>query len=163
MHHLEAEPSGVQVSFSTPDDSPGIEPIRSEDRFLADVEVAVASMLQRPRVSATARAVGVSRRTLQRLLEKRGTTHQNVVDDARRNLATHLLLTHSSLSMAKIAHQLGFGDVTAFHRAFRRWTGTSPRRFSDAPSLIDTVDVAPRPSAVPVFPNRHEPSLAASG
>lgn len=70
-------------------------------------------------------ALGMSERTLQRRLEKAGTSYRELserglVRDASR------LLSDTDLSLQQIAVQLGFSDASAFYRAFRRWTGESP-------------------------------------
>ncbi len=70
--------------------------------------------------------LGVSGRTLQRRLRDEGTSFAAVVDGTRRELAL-LYLGEPRLSIAEISFQLGYSEPTAFFRAFRRWTGTSPR------------------------------------
>jgi AraC-like DNA-binding protein len=68
---------------------------------------------------------------LQRRLQEEGTSHQEVVDEARRCLASRML-TQSSLGIAEVAFALGFSDRGALHRAFKRWTGTTPARYRRA-------------------------------
>ena len=76
-------------------------------------------------VGVVARALSMSSRTLQRELHRRGRTLQQVLDDVRRHRAEELLERGDSI--AEVAAQLGFSETSAFFRAFRRWTGTSPR------------------------------------
>lgn len=66
-----------------------------------------------------------SPRTLQRRLSDEGTTYQRVVDGARRQLASSLLA--KGLAIPEVGTVLGYGDKASFYRAFRRWTGTTPR------------------------------------
>jgi AraC-like DNA-binding protein len=79
-----------------------------------------------PAIGAVARALAMSPRHLQRGLSAEGTTYQALLDDARRELAIRHLSTPQA-TVAKVAWLVGFSDPSAFHRAFRRWTGTSPR------------------------------------
>jgi len=67
-----------------------------------------------------------STRTLQRMLRERGTSHKQLVDELRRARAAELL--DGGLRVAEVATRLGFSDPSAFFRAYRRWTGTSPAR-----------------------------------
>ncbi|MBS2019531.1 MAG: AraC family transcriptional regulator [Deltaproteobacteria bacterium] len=77
-------------------------------------------------VEGTARALGLSTRTLQRRLREEGTSFSALVDALRRELA----LEHvgRGTSIPEIAWLLGYADATAFQHAFRRWTGTTPER-----------------------------------
>lgn len=77
-------------------------------------------------LAETARAMGVSTRTLQRRLQAEGTSFAEVVDALRREIA--LAYVHKQVPLAEIATLLGYSDATAFHHAFRRWTGVSPAR-----------------------------------
>ena len=70
-------------------------------------------------------AFGMNRRTLARRLQTCGTTFREVLDEARFDTARGLL-KDSGASLADIALKLGYADATAFTRAFRRWSGTSP-------------------------------------
>ena len=76
----------------------------------------------------TAAAFGVNRRTLARRLLERGTTFQALLDDARYREAQRLLQS-SALPVTEIASRLGYADTATFTRAFKRWSGTSPRRW----------------------------------
>lgn len=76
-----------------------------------------------------ARALGVSRRTLNRHLEHEGTSFQSLLEDARCALARQLL-EQTRMPVGEIAAALHYTTVSAFSRAFTRWTGgESPRRF----------------------------------
>jgi AraC-like DNA-binding protein len=74
---------------------------------------------------AVAGAFGMNRRTLARRLQMSGTTFREVLDEARFDIARGLLQA-SAASLADIALKLGYADATAFTRAFRRWSGSSP-------------------------------------
>lgn len=79
-----------------------------------------------PGLDEAARRLGLSSRSLQRRLQEAGTTFAQVVDATRRELALRHLQDRR-LSLTEIAFLTGFADASAFHRAFRRWTGTTPR------------------------------------
>jgi AraC-like DNA-binding protein len=81
-----------------------------------------------PSATAAARKLHMSRRTLQRLLEAEGTTFTEVVDGLRRDLATRYL-SEPSIAIAEVAFLLGFSEASAFHRAFKRWQGTTPSAY----------------------------------
>ena len=52
-------------------------------------------------------------------------TQQRIKDDLRRDVAIDLL-GEASLSVAEVAERVGFNEASAFHRAFKKWTGVSP-------------------------------------
>jgi AraC-like DNA-binding protein len=70
-----------------------------------------------------ARALGLGRRTLERHLDAEGTSFRELLDEARFSMARSWL---DGVAIAEVADRLGYGDVRAFDRAFRRWTGTTP-------------------------------------
>lgn len=81
-----------------------------------------------PSLAAIAERLGLSTRTLQRRLAGAGQRFSQVVDDVRHDLAlTHL--ANPTLAVSEIAFMLGFDEVASFHRAFRRWQGTTPGAF----------------------------------
>lgn len=67
-------------------------------------------------------------RTLQRRLAEEGTSFQQLLDDTRQGMAKNYL-EDASISIAQMAGLLGYGDLTAFCRAFQRWFGMSPREW----------------------------------
>jgi AraC-like DNA-binding protein len=81
-----------------------------------------------PGIAAVARRLGVSPRTLQRALAEENTSYLEVVTAARR-AAAEQLLRRRELGISEIAFALGFSGSPAFHRAFRRWTGSTPSEF----------------------------------
>jgi AraC-like DNA-binding protein len=83
---------------------------------------------QRPGIEDVARELRFSTRTLQRRLTDEGVTFQQLVKDARRELARHYL-AHSSLELNETAYLLGYEDANSFFRAFQRWEGKSPGRW----------------------------------
>jgi AraC-like DNA-binding protein len=75
-----------------------------------------------------ARSLNQSASTLQRRLRKAGTSYQDLLDSTRRDLTLDYL-RQGRHSLADIAFLVGFSDQANFTRAFRRWTGKSPRSF----------------------------------
>lgn len=78
-----------------------------------------------PSAEQIARRLRISQRTLGRRLEDEGTTFKSLLDDLRRRLALRYM-THHDISLSEVAFLLGFSQSTAFHRAFKRWTGKTP-------------------------------------
>jgi len=92
------------------------------------VERLLIPMLQTGDVSidAIAGALGLSRQTLFRQLRAERTTFEEVLDELRHKLALNYLSVHKS-SVKQTARLVGYSDPSAFSRAFKRWTGLSPR------------------------------------
>jgi AraC-like DNA-binding protein len=80
---------------------------------------------RRPGIEDVARELRMSPRTLQRRLAEDRTTFQQLVQEARRELARHYLL-HSSLELNETAYLLGYEDAHSFFRAFHGWEGSPP-------------------------------------
>jgi AraC-like DNA-binding protein len=70
--------------------------------------------------------LGLSRQTLFRKLKTEGVTFKKVLDELRHKMALHYL-SGKKVSVNETAYLVGFSDPTAFSRAFKRWTGSSPR------------------------------------
>lgn len=81
-----------------------------------------------PTLSGVAEALGIGARTLQRRLADDGHSFQSVVDAARRELS-HQLLRETDYSLAEIAFLTGFAEQSGFTRAFKRWSGQTPRSY----------------------------------
>lgn len=74
----------------------------------------------------TAQRLALSERTLQRRLQAADTRFVTLLDQVRSDLALKYLL-QSSLKASEIAEILGYADLTALSRSFRRWHGVSMR------------------------------------
>lgn len=79
-------------------------------------------------LQSVARQLSLTERTLQRRLRALGTSHQELLDQMRRDLALRYL-REPGMAVCEVAYLLGFSESSAFHRAFKRWTGTSPKEF----------------------------------
>jgi AraC-like DNA-binding protein len=73
-----------------------------------------------------AKELGVGGQTLYRKLKAEGVSFEQVLDDLRHRLAVHYL-DGRKVSVSETAYLVGFADASAFSRAFKRWTGVSPR------------------------------------
>jgi len=78
--------------------------------------------------NSLAQMLSLHRRTLNRRLQALGTTFQKQLDEARFDVARHLLV-HAQTPIEEVAAALCYADVSAFMHAFRRWTGTTPAQF----------------------------------
>jgi AraC-like DNA-binding protein len=79
-------------------------------------------------MEAVAHRLHMSVRTLGRRLSEEGTTYQRLLGQIRSELAFRYL-REETLSVEEVAMLLGFADVAAFRRAFKRWTGQTPGEF----------------------------------
>jgi AraC-like DNA-binding protein len=77
---------------------------------------------------AIARCAGTSPRSVQRHLQEAGLRFSALVDHGRRERALEMIDQYG-VRLADIATQLGYREQSSFNRAFRRWTGLSPREF----------------------------------
>jgi AraC-like DNA-binding protein len=94
---------------------------------------------RRPGIEDVAKELGTSARTLQRRIAQDGATFQQLLQQARRELARHYLL-HSSLELNETAYLLGYEDAHSFFRAFHEWEGSPPgewrARHAEAPQAV---------------------------
>jgi AraC-like DNA-binding protein len=77
-------------------------------------------------LAALAATLHMSESSVQRKLQAQGTSHSEIIDAVRREVATELLES-GELNVSEIAFRLGFAHRPAFHRAFRRWFGVAPK------------------------------------
>ncbi|WP_457362429.1 AraC family transcriptional regulator ligand-binding domain-containing protein [Pseudomonas sp. TE3610] len=78
-----------------------------------------------PTLVSMAQACGLSATRLRRQLEREGCSYQQLKDEVRRGMACECLRS-AGLSVADVAQRTGFQETSAFHRAFKKWTGESP-------------------------------------
>jgi AraC-like DNA-binding protein len=79
------------------------------------------------RAAAVARRLGMSARSFTRHLAEEGTTFGEILEQLRQRLAARYL-ADDRMSLKQIAWLLGYSEPGAFTHAYRRWTGTSPKR-----------------------------------
>ncbi len=99
-----------------------------ESGMAADVNAAARAALAGGHCSlaATARVLGVSPRTMQRRLHADGTSFGDLIDALRREMAIKYL--DERMPVPEISWLLGYAEPSAFHHAFKRWTGTTPEQ-----------------------------------
>jgi len=85
-----------------------------------------------PAAETIAEHLHMSVRTLARRLAEEDTSHKALLDELRSDLARRYL-SDAGLAISEVAFLLGFSEPSAFHRAFKRWTGQTPRQFRSGP------------------------------
>jgi AraC-like DNA-binding protein len=97
------------------------------------VENAIGPLLPhgQAKMEEIAKTLGVSKRTLARLLASEGCTFGGILDGLRLDLAKSYL-REQNLQTSEVAWLLGFGGVSAFNHACRRWTGKTPKQLQSA-------------------------------
>lgn len=78
-----------------------------------------------PAADEMAQRLHLAEATMRRHLKQEGYTYQSIKDDLRRDIAIGEL-QDSGRTIAEIAARVGFAEPSAFHRAFRKWTGMRP-------------------------------------
>jgi AraC-like DNA-binding protein len=112
------------------------------DRSLARLERDGSMCVQLERIMAkygplpltmedAARQLGMSARSLQRRLLSEGLIFTELVTRHRMDVAKRLL-GRPKASLQETAYEMGFASVTSFHRAFKRWTGMTPKQYQDS-------------------------------
>ena len=81
-----------------------------------------------PSLERIADHLGLTPRSLQRKLQELGTSYNDVLDQMRRQLAMRYL-REPQMAICEVAYLLGFSESSSFHRAFKRWTGLTPKEF----------------------------------
>jgi AraC-like DNA-binding protein len=85
-------------------------------------------------IQSVARTLATSTRSLQRRLAAAGTTYQELLDSTRREAAARYL-ADNRLSVGEVTYLLGYSEPAAFHRAFKRWHGSTPQEFRQRQSI----------------------------
>ena len=101
--------------------------IPQEDGVLASIRRAVAESMREgdPNLARVAKKMAMSPRALQRQLKEQGIEFKQLVTDTRRRFALSYLRNRRN-TLTEIAFLLGYSEVSAFNRAFKRWTGSTP-------------------------------------
>lgn len=105
---------------------------KGEESFPERVRTAIQHRLagRRPKMQEIARELHLSPRTLQRRLQDAGFSFQQVLEQARHQLARHYL-NNSMLELNEAAYLLGYEDSNSFVRAFRTWEGVPPAHWRE--------------------------------
>jgi AraC-like DNA-binding protein len=86
-------------------------------------------------VELVARELGLSPRSLRRRLDEEATSYREILQ-AQRQLKAQKILGIRRLQVSELASLLGYSDVAVFSRAFKSWTGMSPRDYAAGRSLL---------------------------
>lgn len=96
--------------------------------YVDKVRECVTKAPHRCDMNAVARSLGMSSRSLRRRLTEEGAVYNDVVEQARASLATQLLIDERK-TIQEVAQELCYSDASAFCRAFKRWTGSTPKQY----------------------------------
>jgi AraC-like DNA-binding protein len=91
-------------------------------------ELLLVNLMRPMSFEAVAARLHMTTRTLRRKLDEEGTSFRRLVGELRMEVALKYL-RDTELTIDDIAYSLGFSEAAIFRRAFRRWTGASPREF----------------------------------
>jgi AraC-like DNA-binding protein len=102
-----------------------------------DLRRVLRTELLRGTCSATtvARFFSMHRRTLHRHLRMEGLAFRQVADEIRYEIACELL-ENTDMALRQVAAALQYSELSAFTRAFRRWSGQSPSAWRTSHSLV---------------------------
>lgn len=103
-----------------------LQTLASGDELVQRIRQHVLSELANgvPSLKAVAERTGQNERALQRALARLNLNYQDMVDELRMHLALEYI--RNDYSFLDIAMLLGYSEQSAFHRAFKRWTGMPP-------------------------------------
>ena len=95
--------------------------------FVSRVEHVIRQMLPAGRCSVelTAKCLNLGKRTLQSRLKDERVTFQQLLERIRSDIASSYL-QESVVTMTTLAELLGYSELSAFSRAFKRWFGVAP-------------------------------------
>ncbi len=100
----------------------------SQDEFLKQVSAVISIFLPSGKtdINSIAKSMGYSARTLQRRLNDSSSSFKYLLDSVRLTHANQYL-KNTQYSLTDIAILLGYSNLSAFTRAYRRWHGINPR------------------------------------
>jgi AraC-like DNA-binding protein len=98
-----------------------------EDQLLCSIRKAIAESMRDgdPKLARVAKKMAMGPRTLQRRLKEYGFDFKKLVEDTRQRFAVSYLKDRKN-SLTEVAFLLGYSEVSAFNRAFKRWTHATP-------------------------------------
>ena len=101
--------------------------VQASSALIADLRRVLRTELLRETCSAAAiaRLFSMHRRTLNRHLRTEGLAFRQVANEVRFEIACELL-ENTDMALGQIAAVLRYSELSAFTRAFRRWSGQTP-------------------------------------
>lgn len=106
--------------------------LEKRESFMVKVSRIILEEMQGniPSVKMVANKLAMSERSLQYYLKREGTSYIKLLNNIRKDLAASYL-KDKSVSIDEIAYFIGFSETSAFHRAFKKWTGFTPCEFRE--------------------------------
>ena len=98
---------------------------KNDDSLTGRIRTMLRQRADYPEFEQVAAELYLTPQTLRRRLKDEGSSYQQIKDNLRRDTAVYFL-SRPELSIDDIALQLGFSEPSAFHRAFKKWTGVTP-------------------------------------
>lgn len=113
--------------------------LNSPQNIVADVLAVINAQMTTGSLSIgnICEKMDIKERTLRRKLTQMETSFSELLAQARQETAT-IYMMDKNISLAEIAQALGFNDQSAFSRAFKDWTGKTPKAYRQSilkPSL----------------------------
>ena len=105
-----------------------------EEEPTASIRIVMAAMFSEapPTLERLSKVAGVGVRTLQRRIQRAGTTYSELLESVRRDVALQGL-AKGERPIREIADMIGYKQQSSLSRAVRRWSGTTPKRVSKRP------------------------------
>ncbi len=114
---IKAEQEKILASFKAQNDIT----FRVEHEIRATIEA------ERPSIGKTAKALGISERSLRRFLKEQNSSYKQILEMVKMDLC--LIMMSRGQKLAAIGNDLWYSDQAAFTRAFKKWFGMSPRKY----------------------------------
>ena len=92
------------------------------------LDFGLAKLLEVPKQDV-ADTLSTSDRTLQARLESEHSSFRELLEKVRREIATYHL-SRGDIQLTQLAMILGYSELSAFSRSFRRWYGVAPKRWA---------------------------------
>ncbi len=89
---------------------------------------------QKANAEYVAQQFDLSKRGLQRLLSEQKTTFRDLKEEVLKERAL-LLVLRNEATTERISEELGYSEVSAFHRAFKLWFGVTPKDYANNPAI----------------------------
>lgn len=102
--------------------------LKSDELFSITQEIGNAIKAGKVSINIVANEIGMSPRSLQRILEMSGTTFSQLTDDIPKSMAQRYLL-ETEIPLNEIAFLLGYSEPSVFSRAGKIWFGVSPKEY----------------------------------
>ncbi|ELQ8318165.1 MULTISPECIES: AraC family transcriptional regulator [Pseudomonas] len=81
-----------------------------------------------PNIEDLAKKLCISKRTLQRLLQRAGQSYKEIINETRRS-QTEFHLANPKVTLQEVAYRVGFREMSSFYRACHQWYGMTPGKY----------------------------------